>query len=138
MEDNHPVFPQWMRGFLLVAAIYNFAWGLFIYFFPATYYQWLGEAEMSLNILLKYQGLGILIFGLLYLAAAVYPVRFRAFILAGLISKLVGAALLYYLIMNRVITEKVWFHLIMHDFIWIIPLGIIFVRATKYYHTHHN
>ena len=40
----------WMRGFLLLAGVYNLGWGFFIYEFPTAFYHWV---TMTANLLLQ-------------------------------------------------------------------------------------
>ena len=43
METQQTLFPQWMRGFLLIATAYNAGWGIFIRWFPDTFYSYVLE-----------------------------------------------------------------------------------------------
>lgn len=118
-----------MRGLLLVAGTYNIGWGVFIYAFPNAFYRWITQTEQLAPVLITWQGVGVLAFGVAYLLAAVYPMRLWFLIGLGFFSKLVGAVGFYYVVMEQNITKKYIFHLIMNDMVWLIPLGIIFVRV---------
>ncbi len=130
MEDHKSLraIEPWMRGLLLVAGTYNVGWGVFIYVFPNSFYQWITQTEQLAPVLITWQGLGVLAFGVAYLLAAVYPMRLWFLIGLGFISKLVGAVGFYFVVMEQNFTKKYIFHLIMNDMVWLIPLGIIFVR----------
>lgn len=119
-----------MRGILLVAGVYNLAWGVFIYNFPDAFYSWLIEANREASQWIVYQGAGTFIFGILYILAALYPLRFWYLILLGLISKLSGALGMYFFI-DKNITSHFIFHVLLNDLAWIVPLAIITYRAFR-------
>lgn len=129
MENRSKPFTPGMRGILLVASFYNFAWGLFIYNFPAAFYQWVTQTQGNYEQSIEWQGLGILIFGMVYFISALYPARYWYLIAAGALSKLVGAIWFYVDIMEFTTTKKFIFHLLMNDLIWVIPLVFLAVRA---------
>ena len=131
MEDHESprAVEPWMRGLLLVAGTYNVGWGVFIYLFPNSFYRWITQTEQLAPVLITWQGLGVLAFGVAYLLAAVYPMRLWFLIGLGFFSKLVGAVGFYFVVMEQNLTKKYIFHLIMNDIVWLIPLGIIFVRV---------
>lgn len=118
-----------MRGVLLVAGVYNLAWGVFIYNFPDAFYSWLTEQNCESAQLIVYQGAGTFIFGIIYITAALYPVRFWYLILLGFVSKLSGAIGVYFFIIDSNITRHFIFHVLVNDMAWLIPLAIITYRA---------
>ena len=121
----------WMRGLLLLAGAYNLGWGLFIYVFPDSFYRWITQTEQLTPVLITWQGLGVLAFGIAYLLAAVYPTRLWFLIGLGFFSKLIGGIGFYFVVMQQNITKKYIFHLLMNDLVWLIPLGIILVRVIQ-------
>lgn len=123
--------PPWMRGFLLIAAIYNVAWGIFIYNFPASYFRWLTKSSLEAPALISYQGLGTLIFGVIYLLAAIYPLKLWFLILLGILSKIAGAVGAYFIIMDQQLTRTFLFQVIMNDLIWVIPFIVIFIKILE-------
>jgi hypothetical protein len=131
MEHNESprAVEPWMRGLLLLAGAYNIGWGIFIYVFPNSFYQWITQTERLASALITWQGVGVLTFGVAYILAAVYPIRLWFVIGLGFSSKLIGAVGFYFVVMEQKFTEKYIFHLIMNDTAWLIPLGIIFVRV---------
>lgn len=121
----------WMRGLLLITGAYNVGWGVFIYAFPDTFYQWITQTDQLASGLITLQGLGVLAFGIIYMLAALYPTRLWFLIGLGFLSKLVGAIGFYFIVMQQTITKKYIFHLLMNDLVWLIPLGIILVRVVR-------
>ena len=133
MEDNSfpPRVEPWMRGMLLLMGAYNIGWGIFIYAFPDSFYQWLTQTEQLAPTLITWQGLGVLAFGVAYMLIALYPTRLWFLVGLGFLSKFFGAIGFYFVIMQQNITKKYIFHLIMNDLIWLIPLGIIFIKIMQ-------
>ena len=121
----------WMRGLLLITGAYNLGWGVFIYAFPNSFYQWITQTDRLAPALITWQGLGVLAFGIAYMVTAVYPTRLWFLIGLGFISKLFGAIGFYFVVMQQTITKKYIFHLLMNDLVWLIPLGIILVRVIQ-------
>lgn len=119
-----------MRGVLLLAGVYNLAWGLFIYSFPEAFHQWLtAKAVAYAGKLVIYQGMGVFIFGMMYILTALYPLRFWYLILLGLLSKLLGAIGVYFFIIDKTVTKQFIFHLLVNDLVWLVPLAFITYRA---------
>ncbi len=126
-------FEPWMRGLLLIAGIYNLAWGFFIYNFPNAFYQWVTRLESPAVSIIIWQGLGVMIFGVLYVLIAIYPKKLWYLIVLGMLSKAVGAVWFYAYIMDMRVTKQFYFHLIMNDLIWILPFIVMVIRAARVY-----
>ncbi|MCG8321008.1 MAG: hypothetical protein MI921_16015 [Cytophagales bacterium] len=124
------VYP-WMRGVLLLAAIYNLAWGIFIYNFSDSFYHWVTQTNDTTPEVIEYQGLGILLFALLYFVSALYPKKFWYFIIIGVLSKIIGPIWFYFDIMDQQVTKRFLFHIIMNDIAWVIPLAVIAYKASQ-------
>lgn len=120
-----------MRGVLLLAGTYNLAWGLFIYVFPEAFFRWLTASQQAAGPLVIYQGVGVLIFGILYLLTALRPVRFWYLALTGLLSKVFGGIAVYFFIVDKTVTKQFIFHLLVNDLAWVIPLALITYKAFK-------
>lgn len=118
----------WMRGVLLLAGFYNLGWGFFIYNFPDSFYQWVTLSDKTALPVITWQGLGVLVFGVVYIITAVYPIKLWFLLVIGLLSKLAGALWFFLFIMEGVINKKFLFHIIMNDLIWVIPFGVILWR----------
>lgn len=131
MVEESKEFPNWMRGFLILSGMYNLAWGLFIYNFPDAFYKWITKSTEAVPPLIVYQGIGVLTFAILYLIAALYPVRLWFLIALGVVSKLLGAIGFFIIIMNQQVTKTFLFHFFMNDLIWVLPLSFIAVRAFR-------
>ena len=130
-EEPLPGLSPWMRGVLLLAAIYNLAWGIFIYNFSDAFFHWVTESTRVTPDIISYQGIGVMLFAALYFVSALYPQKFWYFIIIGVISKIIGSIWFYLNIMEQQVTKRFLFHIIMNDIAWVIPLAIIAFRASQ-------
>lgn len=130
METPQSLFPQWMRGFLLVAAAYNVLWGVFIGWFPETFYQWVTESEAVAPSVISWQGKGVLAMAAVYLICAIHPGKCWFLIALGAITKIAGAFWFYAVILETEVGKRGIFHLLMNDLIW-VPL-LIWIAYSGY------
>ncbi len=130
-EQSPMSFPQWMRGLLLILTMYNIAWGLFMYYFPDAFYQWISFNQSSTSAFISYLGIIFWLAALIFFLVALYPLKYWYLIFLAVISKLIGDFWLYNEYMHPHTTKKFLFHILMNDLIWIIPLGIVALTAYK-------
>lgn len=136
MESNAPPRVQpWMRGFLLLAGMYNIGWGIFIYVFPDSFYQWITQSALPAPWYITWQGLGVLLFGMVYWLVASYPRRFWWMLALGIASKAVGAVGFYFIVMEQM-TKQYVFHLLMNDLLWLIPFTVILISILRVRRSH--
>ena len=131
METPQPLFPHWMRGFLAVTAVYNLAWGLFINWYPDSFFQWVTKTDSAAPNVIQWQGKAVILMAIIYLASALYPRKFWYLILLGATTKTVGAVWFYTSILETEVGKTGWFHLIMNDAIWVPVLIAIGINAFK-------
>lgn len=132
MTEETIYIKPWMRGFLLLAAIYNIVWGALIYYFPAAYYYWLSKgATPDSETIVKVQGALVVLIGIVLLAPAFGRANRWFLVGVGLIAKLLGGVLVYLIILQQLVTRPFVFQLIMSDAIWIIPFYIIMRHYKK-------
>ncbi|MDF9800706.1 hypothetical protein OKW21_005969 [Catalinimonas alkaloidigena] len=129
VEEEELRVEPWMRGLLLLAGAYNLGWGFFIYNFPNSFYQWLSQSDLNAPAIISWQGIGVMLFGAVYIAVAIYPTRFWYLLALGIFSKIGGAAWFYFFVLEEKATKQYLFHLIMNDLVWVIPFVFILVRA---------
>ena len=132
METPQSLFPQWMRGFLLAATAYNILWGVFIGWFPETFFQWVTETEAQAPNLIIWQGRGVLLMAAIYLMCAIHPGKLWFLILFGAFTKVAGAAWFYFSILETNVGKRGILHLLMNDLIWVPMLLWIAYRGYKY------
>lgn len=135
MENEKQSFPQWMRGFLLVTAIYNLAWGIFVYGFTDVFVQWITMSNTADSYQVELHGVGLIVLAVVIFLTAVYPIRFWYFIFFGFLAKAFGGIWVYFSIMEKEITQNFILHLVLNDYLWAVFLIVIAIRAYKYYQT---
>lgn len=128
-----PRIQPWMRGFLLLAVGYHILWGVLISQFPEAFYQWVSRTDQAPNLLVTYQGYGVLLMALVYLCAGLYPTRLWFLPGIGAFSKLFGAIGFWYIIMEQQVTKRLWFHILINDLVWVPVLLYISWQAKKIY-----
>jgi len=121
----------WMRGILLIASVYNFAWSVFLFWSPSSYIKWMTEGIQIENQWVIYQAIGILTIAIFLFMGFLKPLKFRWLILLSLMAKLFGGVAVYFLIMESLYTKKFIFHLLMNDLVWLFPLLSIVIAAFK-------
>ena len=119
------IFPQWMRGFLLITTIYRLIWGVFIGWLPDSFYGWVTNSTEPTPSVIEWQGKGVLLMALVYLLATLYPAKFWYLIFFGAFTKIIGAIWFYTVILDGSASKKGWFHLLMNDLLWVPLLGFI-------------
>lgn len=132
METQPTIFPHWMRGLLLLMAAYNVLWAAFIVWFPSTFYEWVTQVEAVAPAIIKWQGRGVLLMGVVYFISALHPGRFWYLMLVGALTKLGGGIWFYFAILDQQVGEKALFHLVMNDAVWIPFLLIMAHTGRKY------
>jgi hypothetical protein len=121
----------WMRGVLLIASVYNMAWGVFLFWSPVSYIKWMTEGTQTQNQWVFYQAIGILVVAVMLFMGFVKPLKFKWLILFSFLAKLVGGIAVYLVIMEAQFTKKFIFHLLMNDLVWLFPLLLIVLAAFK-------
>ena len=129
METSQPLFPHWMRGFLLITTAYNVAWGAFITWYPSTFYQWVTTLSEEAPNIIAWQGRFVVFMGVAYLMGALYPRKFWYLIFTGAIVKIAGGIWFYFTILGGTPQKSGIFHLVMNDGIWIPMLIMIGFKA---------
>ncbi len=132
IQTPQTIFPNWMRGFLLIAAAYNILWGVFIGYFPKAFFQWVTESKEVAPDVIGWQGKGVLLMAALYLACAIHPGRFWYLVFVAAVTKVAGGIWFYYTILEQEVGDKGIFHLLMNDGIWVPFLLFIGFRAFAY------
>jgi len=133
MQTQQALFPQWMRGFLLIATAYNAGWGIFIRWFPDTFYSYVLETPDAVAPQqITWQGWGVLIMAAVYLAIAIHPGKFWYLAFFGAFTKVAGSIWFYLAILEQQVGDKALFHLLMNDWVWVPFLIWIGFEALKY------
>ena len=133
---NPAVAPRWMRIALILAGVYNLAWGTLVVFFPETMYAWGGMATPPGRPLVNVEvwqcvGMVVGVYGVGYILAARDPYRNWVIVLVGLLGKVfgpigvVGAVLGGRLAWTAAVTNAC------NDLIWWVPFALILRGAYR-------
>src|SRR5262249_20019884 len=132
---GQPAHPRWMSTVLLLAGVYNLAWGAWAILLPQHSFTWSGmeDPDKPLFYPQVWQGLGMVLglFGLPYFLAARDPVRNWPIVLVGFIAKLLG---LLGMIGNVLTNQARPWALLMsipNDLVWIVPFALILRHAYR-------
>lgn len=121
----------WMRGVLLISSVYNIAWSVFLFWSPNSYVKWMTEGAQSENQWVIYQAIGIFLVAIMLFMGFLKPLKFKWMILFSFLAKLLGGVVVYFLIMESQFTKKFVFHLLMNDWVWLIPIFAIVLATFK-------
>lgn len=132
MQTQQAIFPVWMRGILLLMTAYNILWGVFIGWFPESFFQWVTESENAFPDIIIWQGRGVLAMAVVYLISAIHPGRFWYLMLFGAFTKVAGGIWFYNVILEQQLGDKGIFHLVMNDAIWVPLLIFMAIRGKAY------
>jgi hypothetical protein len=79
-----------MRSVLILAGVYNLAWGAFVALWPHFYFDWLDIERPNYPQLWQCIGMIVGIYGFLYLVAANDPFLHWHIVFVGLLGKVLG------------------------------------------------
>lgn len=125
--------PGWQRATLVLAGIYNLAWGALVVLAPRATLEWLG---LDVTTALEEQlwgciGMFVLVWGLGYLAAARDPLRHWPIVLVGLLGKVFGPIGFALAVAQDKLPLSMGRTLLTNDLVWWIPFGWILLAARR-------
>ena len=109
---------------MLLAAIYNAAWGIVISIYPQIILFSYPPTPFVL-ILLRCIGMLVGTYAIAYYFASKDPVRYWPLILVGFVGKVLGHVGSAYYILTGELTPKFLYVNLLNDLIWIAPFGWI-------------
>ena len=122
---------QWAKLIMLLAAVYNAAWGVVISIYPQIILFDYPSTDFTL-ILLRCIGMLVGTYGLAYYFASKDPVRYWPLLFVGFVGKILGPIGSAYYIIKGELTVKFLYVNILNDLIWLIPFGwILYMVWTK-------
>ena len=127
--------PQWIKIVMLLAGIYNLAWGLAVVALPTLTFRYSGleKSGIPLHYPQLWQCVGMIVgvYGIGYAISAINPMRHWVMVLVGLLGKLFGPlGYVIGLIQGNTPPELIQ-TLLFNDIIWWIPFGLILYRAYR-------
>ncbi|MFN7020800.1 MAG: SelL-related redox protein [Phycisphaerales bacterium] len=126
--------PAWPRHILIVAAIYNLAWGATAVLFPARSLLALGIAPTTRELwpsLWACIGMIVGVYGVGYFIASRDPVRHWPIVLVGLLGKVLGPIGFVGAAIKGDLPWSMGLTIISNDLIWWIPFAMILWHAAR-------
>lgn len=125
--------PSWMKTTLLLAAVYNVAWGLTVVIAPRTTLRWCGFSD-PVRYPEVWQCIGMIVgvYGIGYAIAAFNPIRHWPIVLVGLLGKVFGPIGMALAIRNGSLPLSAARTIITNDLIWWIPFMMLLWQAWKW------
>lgn len=130
-----PTSPRWMSVVLLLAGIYNIAWGTWTILFPELSFAYSGMQvpDKPLHYPQLWQCIGMIVgvYGVGYALAARDPIRLWPLVFVGFLGKFFGPIGLAFGVINREIPPEALITIIPNDLIWWIPFILILRHAYR-------
>lgn len=120
--------PRWTTIILVIASIYNLAWGLFLVGFPVAALAGSGLSAPTPDFA-RLLGMLLAVLGLGYAVAAINPIHYWPIVLMGLVSKLGGAVLMASGILAGRMPLSMWWAVLANDLVWVGPFAAILYAA---------
>ena len=117
--------PRWMFFVLVLAGVYNLAWGAWAVLFPTLSFAYSGmqDPDKPLHYPQLWQCIGMMVgvYGVGYAIAASNPVRHWSIILVGLLGKIFGPIGFIHAAWRSSLPWKAGWVIVTNDLIWWLP-----------------
>lgn len=133
--QTHPP-PAWMKWMLILAGIYNIAFGIFAILFPLAIFQWIDMELPRYPELWQCIGMIVGVYGVGYWIASYDPARHWPIVLVGFLGKLFGPMGMVWAISNGTLPFAFAIANVTNDLIWLIPFAMVLNFA--YRQRHHS
>ena len=126
---------QWMKYVLLLAGVYNLAWGTLTIAAPEMFLSFLG-LEPEIVAIRFWQCIGMIVgvYGIGYLVAAGAPYRHWPITLVGLLGKVFGPIGFFGAVWAGDLPATMSWTILFNDLIWWVPFVLILWGAARYSH----
>ncbi len=123
--------PRWMKWTLVLAAIYNLAWGAFIVLFPLVAFSLLDMDPPNYPQIWQCVGMIVGVYGIGYGIAAMDPLRHWPIVLVGLLGKIFGPIGFAQAAASGTLPWRFGLICLTNDLIWWVPFTLILVAARR-------
>lgn len=126
-----PFAPSWMRWCLVLAGVYNLAWGAVVVLAPDAPFSFAGLQPLSGTGRAVWQCLGMVIgvYGVGYIAASTNPLVHWPITLVGMLGKVFGPIGFVWTASRGGIDWSFGWTILTNDLIWWVPFGAILAAA---------
>jgi small multidrug resistance pump len=126
--------PRWMTLCLVVAGVYNLAWGAVTVLWPQWLFTLTGMEQPTYPFIWQCVGMIVGVYGIGYLAAAPDPVRHWPIVLVGFLGKIFGPLGYAMGVADGTVPVAFGVTLPTNDLIWWIPFGLMLWHAWRVHH----
>jgi hypothetical protein len=130
-----PNAPKWMFAVLLLAGVYNIAWGTWVILFPMLSFHYSGMEVLDKPLLYPqlWQCIGMIVgvYGVGYAIAAYDPVRHWPIVLVGFLGKFFGPIGLAMGVLMGQSPPEALITIIPNDLSWWVPFLLILRYAYR-------
>jgi hypothetical protein len=123
-------FP-WAFHCLVLAGLYNLAWGAWVVLFPASLFAWLQAPQPNYLELWQCIGMIVGVYGIGYLIAATAPHRHWPIVLVGFLGKVFGPIGFAFALFRGTFPASFFWVIVFNDLVWLIPFGLILRQAAR-------
>jgi len=128
---RHDKAARWMHPLLVVAGLYNLAWGTAVVLAPDAFFRLAGMQLPRYPEIWQCVGMIVGVYGIGYWIAASDPIRHWPIVLVGLLGKLFGSlGFLVSAVEGRLPWELGW-TIITNDVVWWVPFAAIILQAWR-------
>ena len=130
-QRQDPAFSGWPQTVLLLAGLYNIAFGTWAVLFPSQYFSMSSLPPENLHL---WQCIGMIVglYGLGYLFASTDIVRYWPIVFIGLLGKLFGPIGFFSYVFLGKISISGFPIIVCNDLVWILPFVIILLRVLNH------
>ncbi len=116
----------WMSIVLLLAALYNLAWGAWVVLFPNHFFDLVGMERPSQPAIWQCVGMIVGVYGVGYACAAMAPLKHWPITLVGLLGKVAGPiGFVDGAYVRGTLDPAFGWTIPTNDLIWWVPFGLI-------------
>lgn len=126
-----PITPSWMKTVLLMAGVYNLAWGTFVVFMPQALFRFGGMEPPNYPSIVQCLGMVIGVYGFGYAIAAKDPVTHWPIVFVGLLGKIFGPIGFVWTAWHGELPWSAGVILLFNDLVWWVPFTLILMYAGK-------
>jgi small multidrug resistance pump len=119
------------RPWFLAAALYNLLWGSWVVLLPQQYFDWIGMPAPQPIAIWQVVGMCVLVYAPGYWWVARDPLRFRHYVLIGLLGKLLGPIGFVFSVHQGTLPLVFGWTLLTNDLLWWLPFGLFLREAAR-------
>jgi small multidrug resistance pump len=125
--------PSWAAPVLVLAALYNLAFGAFAVLWPRAWFEFANMPVPSMLSLWQCIGMIVGVYGIGYWLAARAPLRHWPIVLVGLLGKILGPIGFLDAAQRGELPWRAGWLILTNDLIWWLPFGVLLLHAYRHH-----